>query len=165
MPDWIGHILIALILAEIFGIKRKSLAVVGAVLPDVLVKLELISIFLPVDKYALTWIFNPLHTPLGMILFSVLLLPLFRAEQVRVYTLLFIGWGSHLLADFVFNKHIFIGQNMLLFPFSWSNYEIGLVWPDQYYLILGPLVLIYGIILIHKYYKSTRDSSSRGKRS
>lgn len=162
MPDWITHILIGLIIAEIFNIKRKSLIVIGAILPDILVKLELLSVFFPVDKYAITWLFNPLHTPLGMALFSLLLVPLFNFDKYKTYFLLFIGWCSHLLSDLL-NKHILLGQNLLLFPFSWQNFELGLVWPDQYYLILVPVAAIYAIILIHKYYKNSKNTR-KGKR-
>ncbi|MBI2546229.1 hypothetical protein HYV81_03550 [Candidatus Woesearchaeota archaeon] len=161
MPDWIAHILIGLILAELFRVKRKSLVVVGAILPDILVKLELLSVLIPVDKYAITWLFNPLHTPIGMILFTVLLLPLFAVPYLQTYYLLFIGWGSHLIADVVFNKHVLLSQNLLLFPFSWHGFEIGLVWPDEYYFVLLPLAIIYCIILIHKYYKSSLNKRRR----
>ncbi len=159
MPDWIAHIIIGLIVAELFNIKKKSLVVLGSVLPDILVKLELLSIFFPIDKYAITWIFNPLHTPLGIVLFSLLLLPLFDFDKPKAYFLLFIGWSSHLIADLV-NKHILLGQNLLLFPFSWENFELGLVWPDQYYIILLPLTIIYSAILIHKYYKNHKKIRS-----
>lgn len=156
MPDWITHILIGLIIAEIFNIKRKSLVVIGSILPDVLVKLELLSVFFAVDKYAITWLFNPLHTPIGMALFSLLLVPLFNLGRYKIYFLLFIGWASHLLSDLI-NKHVLLGQNLLLFPFSWKNLEIGLIWPDEYYKLLIPLIVIYSVILIHKSYKKIRD--------
>lgn len=153
MPDWITHILIGLIIAEIFNIKKKSLIVVGSILPDILVKLELLSVLFPVDKYAITWLFNPLHTPLGIVLFSLLLVPLFNFDRYKTYFLLFIGWASHLLSDLI-NKHVLLGQNLLLFPFSWKNFEIGLIWPDEYYILLVPLAILYSAIVIHKYYKN-----------
>jgi len=162
MPDWITHILIGLIIAEVFNIKRKSLVVIGSILPDILVKLELVSVLTPVDKYAITWLFNPLHTPIGMILFSLLLVPLFNLGRYKIYFLLFIGWASHLLSDLI-NKHVLLGQNLLLFPFSWKNFELGLIWPDEYYILLLPLALTYCVILIHKYYKNTKNKKIKSK--
>ena len=149
MPDWIAHILIALIIVEVFKIRKKSLVLLGALLPDFLVKLELLGTFLPVDKYSILWVLNPLHTPIGMALFSLLLLPFFKQEKKKTYGLLSIGWASHLIADMT-NRHVLLGQNMLLFPFYWGNIELGIIWPADYYLLLLPLVLIYIGVLLRK---------------
>ena len=41
MPDWLSHIIIGLIFAELFNINKKGLVVLGSLLPDFIVKINL----------------------------------------------------------------------------------------------------------------------------
>lgn len=49
MPDWLSHILIGLIAAEVFNIDKKGLVTLGSLLPDFAVKVYLLSFFFPVN--------------------------------------------------------------------------------------------------------------------
>lgn len=155
MPDWISHILFAIILIEIFSIKRKSLVILGALLPDMIIKFELLSLILPIDKYFINSFLLPFHTPIGMFLFTILLVPFFNFDHYKTYLSLFIGWSSHLMLDTT-NKHMIIGENQLFFPFSWKNFEFSLFWPNQYYYIILILIFVLIAILLIKVIKDKR---------
>ena len=144
MPDWISHVLIGLIICEIFRIKPKSLVLLGALLPDIILKVELIHNFIPIGDN-LFWLFMPLHTPIGNLLVTFLLLPVFNYNKKKTFFLITIGWISHLLSDMM-TKHFIIGQ-FLLFPLSWKTSGFGMVWPEEFYLILIPLLVVYLIFL------------------
>src|SRR3989344_5938182 len=45
MPDWISHILIALIIVELFNLKLKSLVLLGSILPDFFFKISTLGLF------------------------------------------------------------------------------------------------------------------------
>ena len=146
MPDWLSHILLALIICEIFKIKKKSLVVLGALLPDFLLKLYILNIFtnMPNNLY---WLLVPFHTPFSLIIMTFLIIPFFKYSWKKAYILIAIGWISHILLDLTIAD--FTKKYMLiLFPFSWEGYEINLIWQQQYYFILIPLFLVYIILLL-----------------
>lgn len=142
MPDWISHILIALIICEIFKIKKKSLVVLGSLLPDMLGKLSLLNLFTKVPEGFFFWITVPFHTPIGLLLMTLIICPIFKYNQKKVFSLITTGWVLHLLADLT-NKHLVYSPMFLLFPFSWKTYELGILWPEEYLLVLVPLFIIY----------------------
>ena len=160
MPDWISHMLIALIIYEVFRFEKKSLVILGALLPDMLGKLSLlVNVFeLPYD--VLYWIFTPFHTPLGCVLITFLIVHFFRYNQRKAFLYITAGWVSHLPFDLV-NKHMLLGQNMLLFPVSWTNFRIGFAWPERFYLSLVPLIIVYLIILSVKRKKNQNVYKTR----
>jgi len=153
MPDWISHILIALIISELCNIDKKSLVILGALLPDLLGKMVLFVNIFHLPRDILYWFFNPFHTPIGCVLVTFLIISFFKYNQRKAFWYITIGWVSHLLSDML-NKHILIGQNMFLFPLSWKNFEFGLIWAEQYYMALIPLSIIYLFILFIKHKKS-----------
>ena len=153
MPDWIVHVLIGLILIEIFNLKPKSLVLIGVLLPDALIKLELFHVMFPFPKYLFMWLFQPLHAPIGMALFTVLMLPFFKYNKAKTYGLLAVGWISHLVFDLT-GRHLMQGQNLLLFPFSWVNIEVGWVWADEFYkLDVIFLIMLLAVLGYKKFLK------------
>ena len=148
MPDLLTHFLVAYLLVQILSIKRyASIFYVGAILPDVLSRP-----FMLADLWSY-WFFEPLHTPLVLIL-SCSLLTCFFEEEIRkkVFAYLLTGVSLHLFMD-VFQKHMTLGYPWL-FPFSWVDFEIGLLWPEQslYYL---PVLLT--LIVSQWFYRRIRS--------
>ena len=143
MPDWLAHILVAYILCCILGIKFKvfskentAIVMVGALIPDI-VKAGLLFDFLGMD----VWDFiAPLHTPIGSMLSAALfsLLSEFE-ERKRIFYLLILGASTHYALDFLL-MHV-SGGMLMLFPFSWHGWQLGVIQCDNYYVALVALLL------------------------
>ena len=155
MPDWLAHILVAYILCSILRIKFKifskentAIVMVGALIPDI-VKVGLIFDSLGMD----VWDFiAPFHTPVGSILSAALFSLLFEFEaRKRIFSLLILGASTHLALDFLL-MHV-SGGMLLLFPFSWGKWQLGVIQCDNYYVALIALLLACVIYIISKYYK------------
>ena len=157
MPDWFAHILVAYVLCSILGIKFKvfskentAIVMVGALIPD-MVKVGLIFDFLGMD----VWDFiAPLHTPVGSMLSAALFSLLFEARK-RIFSLLILGASTHLALDFLL-MHV-SGGMLLLFPFSWGKWQLGVIQCDNYYVALIALLLACVIYIISKYYKREEE--------
>lgn len=134
----------------------------GSLLPDILFKIQLISNLVDIPKYKLYWFLAPLHTPLGCLLATFLIIFLFKYPRKRTFLLVTLGWISHLLSDMI-TKYLFLGQSMLLFPFSWKNYGFNLFWPEQFYIPLLILLFIYIYVRILKRFilKNKRFKTAR----
>lgn len=149
MPDWLAHVLFAYVLCKILRIKFRqfnnentAIVMVGSLIPDV-VKIGLIF-----DLFGIyVWDFiYPLHTPIGSLLVAGLISLLFY-ESTVVFLLLVLGFITHYMLDFLMG-HV-SGGMLLLFPFSWDGYQLGLVQCDDYRITLVLVVLaviIYTII-------------------
>ena len=159
MPDWLAHILVAYILCSILRIKFKvfskentAIVMVGALIPDI-VKVGLIFDSLGMD----VWDFiAPFHTPVGSILSAALFSLLFEFEaRKRIFSLLILGASTHLALDFLL-MHV-SGGMLLLFPFSWGKWQLGVIQCDNYYVALIALLLACVIYIISKYYKREEE--------
>ena len=147
MPDLMSHLLIALILAEIFNIKKKTLVILGALLPDLLSKWFLIYVHFGI---APSISFVPFHTPIMVFLISLLIAPLFRYNQLKVIGFINLGASSEFLSDLTM-KHFTVVGSRLFFPFSMSNYTFNLIWPEQsIYILIGSFVAYLLIRFIKK---------------
>lgn len=155
MPDWLTHVVIGLILIEIFNVRKKSLVLLGAIIPDILPKLVLLRLLIPIPEVS-TGILKSLHTPFILFLFTLLVAPLFKYDYKKVVLWLNLGTLSHFLFDFTL-RHLHPNSGMrLLYPFSLEKFSLNLVWPEQSYFILIPALCIYvGIILFKRYYHKT----------
>lgn len=142
------HLLIALILAELFNMKKKSLVVLGALIPDILGKFQLILFYLGIPQFLF---FGSFHTPLMSILVGILVAPLFFYDNFKTIVFINIGVISHFVAD-VALRHFNDTGMMLLFPFSMKNYSLNLIWPEQSLYVLFVTFGIYAIIKIIKKY-------------
>jgi hypothetical protein len=141
MPDLLTHIMVAEGCRKI-GWKGRLTPwfLVGTVLPDLLTRP--FTVLFP----GFYWWVMPLHTPIGLLLVCTLLSRFYpRQQRSQAFSNLIGGAAVHLLLD-VGQKHIGSGYQ-LLFPFSWSSYEIGLFWPETS-LYLLPLWLAVGIFVV-----------------
>lgn len=148
MPDWMSHLIIGLILAEAFNIRKKSLVVLGALAPDILSKMQLIYFYLGISPPIS---FISFHTPLMWFLLSILIAPLFKYDRLKTILLINIGALSHFLSDLTI-KHFAVIGTRLFFPFSNSNYTLNLIWPEQSVYILIASLVIYLIVRVVKKY-------------
>ena len=94
-----SHILIALIISELFNIKKKSLVVLGALMPDFFVKIVVLVNFFKLPYDILYWFFYPLHTPIGCILITLLVVPFFRYNQRAISTEVHAELHGHHVGD------------------------------------------------------------------
>lgn len=169
MPDLITHVLIGLIVCELFNIKRKSLIILGSVLPDLVLKLSLLGFFIDIPMKEIKWLLIPFHTPSGLILVTIILILFFRVnhrnyvEYAKNFLFISLGWMLHLAADLT-NKEVFINQMLLFYPFSWKSYELNIFWSNQYwYLLIISLIIYVAILFIKKMNKKKRVNNKQKK--
>lgn len=153
MPDWLTHIVLAAVAVELFSIRNKSLVFLGALLPDLLPKLVLLRLIIPIPELNYT-LLSAFHTPFVLFLVTLLIAPLFRYRYRAVVALITLGALTHFLSDALL-RH-FSGGVALLYPLSLKHYTLNLVWPEQSYLILLPALLIYGLIHFIKWNHGTK---------
>ncbi|MDI6655375.1 MAG: hypothetical protein QME59_05755 [Candidatus Hydrothermarchaeota archaeon] len=137
MPDWVSHVLIGLIICELFNVKKKSLVLLGALLPDLIRYTYLPAAFLnlpPSTINYMDWFVVVAHLPVGIFLLTLFVSSFFSYNYKRTASLISAGWISHLSADFT-TKH-FNGGYSFLFPYSFQKYELDLLWTEQYYIVL-----------------------------
>ncbi|MBS3122416.1 metal-dependent hydrolase [Candidatus Woesearchaeota archaeon] len=149
MPDLITHVLIGLIICELFNIRRKSLVILGSVLPDLVLKISLLSFFIDFPMKEIKWLLIPFHTPVGLILLTIIIILFFRGEYILNFLLISLGWALHLAADLT-NKEVFINQMLLLYPISWKSYELNIFWSNQYWYLMIISLAIYLLIIFIK---------------
>jgi len=150
VPDWVGHILFALILCEIGRVKKgemRALVVLGALLPDIVSKAHLLGFFLPFNAEQMFLFFHPTaHSLLGAFLLALIASGLFVYDQKKAFLLLSIGSVSHILADMT-NRFFVYGPIHAWLPFSFQSTFVGLFWSDEYlYQILIFLILYMAIL-------------------
>lgn len=145
MPDWMSHILIGLIFCELFNIRKKSLVLLGALMPDLIAKLFLLFFYLGVKLFISLGSF---HTPVVSFLLALLVAPLFRYDRVKTTILITIGLVTHFLSDLTM-RHFTAGMR-LFFPFSMSPYRLDLLWPEQSIYVLMLSLAAYFFIRVIK---------------
>ncbi len=150
MPEWVTHALLGLLVAEIFGVRKKSIVVLGALLPDIIVKLTLLRLFVPIPNFDYS-ILGSFHTPFVFLLLTILLSPLFRYDCIRIICWLNVGATTHFLADATLH-HISDGGVRLLYPLSNGYYTLGWIWPDDTLWIGLAAALLYLAIIGFKKY-------------
>lgn len=153
MPDWVTHIVIALLFAEAFDVPKKSIVLFGAILPDIFPKLVLLRLFTPLPLGDLGFL-KAFHTPFVLFLVIMLIALLFRYNYLKIVLWLSLGAVTHFFADSLL-KHFTGGVN-LLFPLSLEHYTLNLVWPNHSFIILIPTILVYFSLLIFKKYSGRR---------
>jgi hypothetical protein len=146
MPDLLTHILIAWTLAELFNIQKKSIVILGAILPDIIYKISILNLFFNfgLSPNYLTFGLLPFHSPIGLIIVSILLCYFFIYPKIKFFLIISLGWTSHILID-LFNKHYLMKQTYLFAPFSFKAVEFGLFWQDEYIL---PLVISSFLLIL-----------------
>ena len=146
MPDLMTHLIFGLILAELFGIRKKSLVVIGALLPDLIAKMDLVIFYLGIERFISFTLF---HTPAMVFLLSILIARLFRYSKFKTVILINLGSLSHFLIDLTM-KHFTPVGTRLFFPLTSKNYYVGLIWPEQSIYLLLVSILLYAIIRMYK---------------
>ena len=159
MPDWMSHLIIGLILADLFNIRKKSLVILGALTPDLLAKSYLIYLHLGMHSpFSLTL----LHAPFMIFLLSILIAPLFKYDKLKTILFFNIGAMSHFLADLTM-KHFTVQGTRLFYPFTSKNFTLNLIWPEQSIYILIVSLFIYFIIKFvkknTKYWPNSKSES------
>jgi membrane-bound metal-dependent hydrolase YbcI (DUF457 family) len=142
MPDLLTHTLIAYPLKYRYK-KYISIILLGTVLPDVIGRIP--GVIFPYRSF-INWLQLGLHTPVALLLVSFLL-SLFFPEKIRknIFFYLIFGVGLHLFLD-LFQKTLTVGY-LWLFPFSFSSFNIPLIWPnDTIYLI--PIFIVVNLIFL-----------------
>lgn len=151
MPDWMSHILVGLILAELFSIRKKSLVLLGALLPDLVPRLGLLFFYLGFKSH---FSLGAFHYPVVCILATVPIALLFKYNRTYTIISLNIGVLSHFIID-ITQRHFKAGMP-IFFPFSTKLYTLNWFWPEQaafYFLIMG--LFVYGFIRLVKKYGVT----------
>lgn len=146
MPDWMSHLLIGLIVAELFGIRKKSLVLLGALMPDLIAKFFLLFFYLGFwNNIGL----DSFHTPIMCFLLAILISPLFMYDKIRTIFLVSIGLITHFLSDLII-RHFESGIR-LFFPFYMRFYRLDVIWPEQsIYVLIASLVVYIFIKLVKK---------------
>jgi membrane-bound metal-dependent hydrolase YbcI (DUF457 family) len=159
MPDWVSHVLIGLILCEVFNVKKKSLVVFGALLPDVrYLTLAATSFnFPPATVNYLDWFVVVAHLPVGILFLTLFVASFFPYDYKKTVSLISLGWLSHFLADFT-TRHMNGGYSFL-FPVTFQKYELDIFWTEEYYVILFSsfMLLLFVKLLKSKMFKPQRN--------
>lgn len=147
MPDLMSHLIIGLILAELFSVRKKSLVVLGAISPDVLSHLDIMYTYFDVPRILN---FNSFHTPFMSFLISLLISAFFIYPKYKTILLFNLGSMSEYLSDLLV-KHFTGAGTRFFFPFSLYNYSLSLVWSnDSIYILITCLVIYATIKLVKK---------------
>ncbi len=149
MPDLFSHIMLALIICEFAKVKKKSLVIIGAVIPDVLSKwASLISIY-NLNVSILYKLLFPFHMPLGSFIVLSIAMLVFDYNYKSSIKLGSIGLASHFFMD-VLQVNTNFGETLLFFPLSWHNYSIGLVQIYHWYYLAAILLVAYLVLVLFK---------------
>ncbi len=146
MPDWLTHILFAYVLCVVLSFKFNSfrdnrnvaVVMVGSLVPD-LAKVELLFNWIGVEVGDFV---APLHTPVGS-LFSAGLVSLLFYGSILVFSLLVMGFATHFVLDMLLG-HV-SGGMLMLFPFSWNKYQLGIIHSGDYNITV--VVLVVAVVL------------------
>ena len=142
MPDWITHILLAFVLADLLG-QRKSLVLIGAVLPDVLIAPFVLFRGAPELAYAFYSIF---HTPFASLTLAASASSAFK-KQWKAFSLLALGVASHFALD-IFQAP---GGYQLLWPLSTAGFGFDLFYSDSLFLPAAVLALFIAYLAAKKF--------------
>ena len=123
--------------------KKKKCVMVGALIPDI-IKAGLIFDFIGMD---IGDFIAPFHTPVGSMISAALFSLLFEFEaRKKIFYLLIFGASTHFALDFLL-MHV-SGGMLLLFPFSWHGWQLGVIQCDNYYVALVALLLACVVYII-----------------
>ena len=157
MPDWITHILVAWTLCTILSFKYKqfnpantAICMVGALIPDtfkVVIPLGLMHIH--AENFLM-----PLHLPVGSIIVASIF-ALFFKERKIVVSFLLLGVLTHYALDLLLTN--LNGGMAMLFPFSWSAWQLDLIPDDDFHITILAIILAASVYLISFWFKKTRD--------
>lgn len=145
MPDLLTHSLFVYPSKKLFP-KKLVFILIGSILPDLLGRT--LGVF-PVDSSLIYWYQTVIHTPFSLLLFTYSLSFFFPERERRtIFTFLLIGIASHLFLD-LFQKSIGLAYPWF-FPFSFSSFQIPLIWPDDTIYLIPVFILINLLVSLPK---------------
>lgn len=163
MSDTLTHILLTYILFSILLWRKPKVrnrefwfwTLTAAAIPDIS-RFYLVLNYLPLNDPSLPsriMVFTePIHTPLlAMAIYFVVLLMINPKDKhlflaIGIVTILF-----HFTLDLLYNHVIYLGGQMIFFPFTLERYEWHLINPDEIFTLVVSVIL-FGIILIIQLY-------------
>ena len=134
MPDELTHVLIPLMMAWGMKLENPSLLVFGGILPDILAKTVSLGGFIYLGSDTTKFLFFG-HTIPAIIIASLFFSGLFALPYMRTALTIFYGAVIHLLLDGI--QHTFV-----------SHTSYAFIWPEQYYLILIPTIILFCLIFL-----------------
>lgn len=153
MPDWITHILVAWTLCTILGFKYKqfnpantAVCMVGALIPDTF-KIVIPLGFMSIHAENLLM---PFHLPIGSFIIASIF-TLFFKERKLILSFLVLGVLTHYALDLLLTN--LNGGMALLFPFSWSTWQLDIIPDDDFHitiLAIGLALIVYSVSLWQK---------------
>lgn len=149
MPDWVSHLLIGLIIVQLFDIRKKSLVLLGSILPDLVGKFKMLNYFFPGSPDWVIPLSNFWHTPLASFIAVCFVSLFFSYPYLTTSFLIWLGDISHFLADETTKS------------FLWQGY-LPLLWADQYWIALIFLALLYYLLVMFNI-KLLRDAHGKTK--
>jgi len=123
-----SHLIIGLILAEVFNIKKKSLVVLGTLLPDILSKMHLLYFYLSIPPLVS---FVSFHTPFMIFIISIIIAPFFMHDKYKTILFINLGAASHFLTDLTMKHFTTIVGTRLFYPLTTKNFTLNLLWPEN----------------------------------
>ncbi|MFH1317237.1 MAG: hypothetical protein ABII01_06985 [Candidatus Woesearchaeota archaeon] len=150
MPDWISHLLLGLIIAKLFRVKKKSLVLLGAILPDIIFQIYHLSLFFKIPENT-EWLLVGFHQPFSLIIISLLIPFFFKYNYFKSFSLITIGWIGHVIID-ILNVASF-NHAMILLPFSWTVVSFGSFYIAEYLFYILLLGNIYLLLIIIDYFR------------
>lgn len=126
MPDLCAHILLGLVIAYVFSKERKSIALFGAILPDI--KIFVYALATPLLGLTnTTALILPIHSPFGSLLLACFFASLMPAKDYKkTLFVLSLGVLSHHMLDAFMYPVNGIEHYLLLYPLTWEPYGLGL---------------------------------------
>ena len=159
MPDWFTHVLVAWSLCTVLGFRYKEfnsentvIAMLGALLPDA-VKIAIPIQFL--SGHDPSTMVATIHTPLGSLILGATLSLLFK-DKKTVFLFLLLGILTHFALDILMSYYS--GGTYLLYPFSWNQWQIGLISTVDYKISLLTVIISIYVYLVARI-KNSIDNS------
>lgn len=149
MPDWLTHTLIGWITGKTTK-QEISLVVVGALIPDICKLYLLFDILFPEMTGDF---FLPIHTPFGALLIAGGISLLFH-DIKKAFIPLILGVATHFILDF-FLLNV-SGGMPLLFPFSWEQWQLGLIRSDDYTMTIVAIIAATIVYFSYNLYERRR---------
>lgn len=153
MPDWLTHSLVGWMVGKTTK-QEITLVIIGSLIPDIYKFFLVFDLFL---KNNTVNFFLPIHTPFGAILIASVI-ALFFVDIKKAFILLVIGLTTHLILDFLLLN--VCGGMLLLFPFSWEQWQLSLIRSDDYMITIYAIIAAVVVYLIYYFVekRKTREN-------
>jgi len=154
MPDWLTHTLVAWISGKVIK-AEVGLVVIGSLIPDIY-KIE--PLFFRWFGINFNHLFEPIHTPVGALLIAGAA-ALFFVDVKKAFMLFGFGVATHFILDFLL-VHASGGTMKLLFPFSWGEWQYGLVRSEDYWVTIIAVFAALLVYMVYSYFKKNGEPES-----